>query len=133
MCLNILKKKHRNLLSGKCSPIRLKKDLLVWKLLTKTNDGNYVTAYQGDTVKFIDGKAILLPISEWNFALTEISETTKKVSKSHHAYHAYTTEKMAKYNASGSNKILKAVIPAGSLVYYGENYDVCSNQMTILL
>lgn len=131
MCLTILKKKHRNLISGKYTPIRLKKDLVVYKLLNKEGD-RYVTPFQKDIVKFIDGKAILLPINEGRFAEVYFNDITKKISKTHHAYHAYTKNDIAKANTRGADKVFRAVIPAGSLVYYGENYDICSNQMIIL-
>ncbi len=119
MCLTIDLKKHPDL-----KPIKLDKDLIVRKYLCNKNDvpgyyrkrfmTKYVTPFMYVRVHFLFGKAILrAKLGEVDSEIYEgIHSTTVYIYSDHLIEH-------------------KAIIPKGSLVYYGTNGDIVSNKLII--
>ena len=151
MCLFINQGKH--LSKGKYSvfyPCCVKQEMIVYKVLEKRPFGNLHTPFLDFLIDFDKNKRCILPkINETYFSKytlseaysDEISETGWSAVKSDNAYHAWIDLEYAKSQAEYLNKvqtikyhrayIYKAIIPEGSLVWYGTDGDICSNQMII--
>ena len=134
MCLIINKEKHPfNKITWRFGPIIAEEDIEVFKILKASDDGKSVkTPYTDSIIDFNEQGVCTMPmINEGDFYKCKIFGI-----KSIGAYHSWTTEYDAKrdyvflliYN---NPNIYKAVIPRGSLVYYGLTGDICSNQLII--
>lgn len=153
MCLFINQRKHLSKDKYRLSvfsPCYVKQEMVVYKVLVKTPFGNTHTPFYDFEIDFDKNKLSILPkINETYFStytlskayLDAISETGWTAVKSENAYHAYTDLEGAKSLSEYLNKahtikyhrayIYKAIIPEGSLVWYGTDGDICSNQMII--
>lgn len=151
MCLFINEGKH----VSKCqfsvfSPCYVKQEMIVYKVLIKSPFGNLHTPFFDFIIEFDKNKQSILPkINETYFSKYTLSEDySEAISgvvwgavKSEDAYHAYTDLEAAKSLSEYLNKahtikhhrayVYKAIIPEGSLVWYGTDGDICSNQMII--
>lgn len=120
MCLIINRNIHPDL-----KPIKLRKDKVVWKcLLADTNkslimDFEYHRGwtYSVESMEFKGHSLTLIPFP-----------IVRK------AFHAYTKKHRAEADILTASKSLRRertvrrfIIPAGSLVYYGTNGDICSD------
>ncbi len=122
MCLTIDLNKHPDL-----KPIRLDKDLLVHKYLCNKNDvpgyyrerfmTKYVTPFMYAQVHFLFGKAIL------RAELDEPNACCIQIDRGIHSMKVYMYSDVFIHH--------KAIIPKGSLVYYGTDGDVVSNKLII--
>lgn len=121
MCLTIDLKKHPDL-----KPIRLDEDLLVHKYLCdkkKVSDlhrkrfmTKYVTPFTYTSVHFLFGKAILR-------AKLDEPDGHNQIYRGIHSTRAYMYSDVFIHH--------KAIIPKGSLIYYGTDGDVVSNKLII--
>lgn len=121
MCLIIDLNKHPDL-----KPIRLDKDLVVHKYLCDKKDlpgpyrkrfmTKYVTPFTYTQVHFLFGKAILR---------AELDKPNRydQIRIGIHSTKLYMYSDVFIHH--------KAIIPKGSLVYYGTNEDVVSNKLII--
>lgn len=121
MCLTIDLKKHPDL-----KPIRLDEDLLVHKYLLNRKDvpdchrkrfmTKYVTPFTYTPVHFLFRKAIL------RAKLDKVDEYNQ-IYRGIHSSKAYMYSDIFIHH--------EAIIPKGSLVYYGTEGDVVSNKLII--
>lgn len=121
MCLTIDLKKHPDL-----KPIKLDKDLLVHKYLSDKKNvpglyrkrfmTKYVTPFTYTYVHFLFGKAIFR-------AKLDKVDAYNQIYRGIHSARAYMYSNIFIHH--------KAVIPKGSLVYYGTDGDMVSNKLII--
>lgn len=121
MCLTIDLNKHPDL-----KPIRLDKDLVVHKYLCDKKDvpgpyrkrfmTKYVTPFTYTQVHFLFGKAIL------RAKLDKVDEYNQ-IYRGIHSARAYMYSNIFIHH--------NAIIPKGSLVYYGTNGEIVSNKLII--
>lgn len=134
MCLIINEEKHPfNKMAWRFEPIIVEEDIEVFKILKVSDDGkSFKTPYTDSIIDFNEQGVCTMPmIDEDDFYKCKIFRI-----KGVGAYHSWATENDAKrdyvflliYN---NPNIYKAVIPRGSLVYYGSTGDICSNQLII--
>ena len=175
MCLYINKLKHWRLFRRGLVPIKLKKNLEVYKVLVTDvvdYDPNYAvsfclnanlaeTPYQHTKVEFMDDLKYMPKIEPElfsNYSIIRLGDHSNHVKyqpkKDGDAYHSYTTIEAAQkcvdelYNYCMRRQcfmvegklyrpmplVYKAVIPAGSYVFYGykEAAEIASNEILIV-
>ena len=145
MCLIINDEKHTlNTITWRFEPIIAEEDIEVFKILKVSDVGKigndtseYIknsvkTPYTNTVIDFNEQGVCTMPmINEDDFYKCKMFRI-----KSIGAYHSWTTEYDAKRDYAflliyDNPNIYKAVIPRGSLVYYGMTGDICSNQLII--
>ena len=139
MCLEINKKLHRCLFAKSgYKAIRLKEDMPVYKILLYSAHWNmWSTPFQGLKILFAGGKSVLPPFTDKQFRVVEYEY------KGEFGYHSFVTEERAKealenmikhessYLYRGKAVLCTAVIPKGSMVFYGTREDICSSSLII--
>lgn len=151
MCLYINPEVHqRN--SEYPEPKRVTKDITVYKVVFEDSVNNAVmTPFQNTKIVFSEGKCILPMFTKGRFK--QIYQLGRRVMskgvvktiyyKKEFGYHSYANSTRAFLIAEhcricyaeglgGKYTVLKAIIPKGSWVWYGESYDICSNQLIII-
>ena len=159
MCLDVMHK-HKKLFSDSWKAKKLRKDLYVYKVLSRLNSGEIVTPYMKMQIKFKKGACSLYEYSRDVFEDVTRDEEYycrnhdkikyffhyKRATKYGQGYHAYlkhetAKEEVAYWNRTGfvgvtggsprSARVYRALIPKGSYVFYGYDGDICANKMVI--
>ena len=139
MCLEINKKLHRcRFAESGYKAIRLKEDMPVYKILLYSAHWNrWTTPFQGLKILFAGGKSVLPPFTDKQFKVVESGH------KGEFGYHSFVTEErvgkvlndMIKHESNylyrGKAVLCTAVIPKGSMVFYGTHEDICSSNLII--
>lgn len=135
MCLtiSIVDNTYKN---GLPIPTVLKKRMVVYKVLQirkwaqPKHIEDYFTPYTCYPIIFSFSRCKLPKIEDADFSRLD---GVWKDEKSDYAYHSFTD----KYTAAGHTRgydnlaVFKAVIPKGSLVFYGTDDEICSNRLII--
>lgn len=119
-------------------PVRTTEDITVYKLLRQFDTGVIKTLYEDYPISFNkDGIFTYPKIDESLFSTYELITFHHNMPcKSKNSYHAIIDKSYAQYRKlrsifSGAADVYKATIPIGSLVWFGQNGDICSNQLII--
>ena len=144
MCLYIKPEIHyKNSLPPQ--PVKTTKNIEVYKIVCKKSTGDIVTPFQYMELKFSNGKCVLPMLPKGKFI--QIEHTTYMspeilYAKKEFGYHSYIDFSVASRMITSLGLwfnpffeevlILRAIIPAGSWVWYGIKGDICSNQLTII-
>ena len=142
MCLNIDIYKHLKYVENSkdeftYEPVRTTKDITVYKLLKQEpNTGIVKTLYMNYPISFNkDGIYTYPKIDESLFSTYKLGLFYRMPCKGENSYHSFLDPYFALYRKLNFKSleigIYEATIPIGSLVWFGQDSDICSNQMII--
>ena len=134
MCLIIDLKKHPSQYTSSVrKPYEVEEDMTVYKVLLRyfcCGEYRFITPYQRMRIEFYRKAYTCKPFTKEEFV-------TSSDFIGGNAYHAFTTNYatgivgiVSDFEESAAY-LVKCIIPKGSLVYYGQNNDICSNRLII--
>lgn len=125
MCLFVDKTIHST-----HTPIRVERDLKVYKVLSIMDDG-FITPYQATIVNFVDGKCVLTAHCFDNELRYLANNSYQQcINNGIHSYRDNIHSVILK-NKNESYRIFKAIIPKGTLVWFGLFGEICSEKLII--
>lgn len=111
MCLTIDQFVHRDI-----TPIKVMSDMTVWKVVERTESGAVFSMYQNFRYKPGQKYHVDMRVTD-SYSVQE-------------GFHAYVDEPKGRFECSLRHYVVeKFTIPAGSMVYYGLDNDIVSDQI----
>lgn len=144
MCLNILPRHFKQrlfpFLKKRPAPVTLRNHLIVYKVVREIARGSYVSPYQATplTLGALLARVALRPELKYDKCTAHFLRNNPLVINA--GWHAHLSrvnaERMAVHlpayvRGEMLRKVIAAVIPAGTDVYYGENLEIAAETMIL--